>query len=66
MRRTAPQVQAVGRDVVRYALPHLAAGCLAGLTAAGGIVATHVGSLRDLMLRTPGGRLASCPASGLR
>jgi hypothetical protein len=46
-------------DVVRYVLPHLAAGCLAGLTAASGIVATNVGSLRDLMLHTQGGWLAA-------
>lgn len=45
-------------DVVRYVLPHLTAGCLAGLTAAGGIVATNVGSLRDLILHTEGGWLA--------
>ena len=51
-------VQAVRMEVVRYVLPHLTAGCLAGLTAAGGLVATNVGSLRDLILHTQGGWLA--------
>jgi hypothetical protein len=45
-------------EVVRYVLPHLTAGCLAGLTAAGGLVATNVGSLRDLVLHTQGGWMA--------
>jgi hypothetical protein len=36
-------------EVLRYVLPHLAAGCLGGLAAAGGIIATNLGSLRDLI-----------------
>jgi hypothetical protein len=36
-------------DVLRFVLPHLAAGCLGGLTAAGVIIATNLGSLRDLI-----------------
>ncbi len=46
-------------DLVRYLLSPLAAGCLAGLTAACGVIATNVGSLRDLMLHTQGGWLAA-------
>ncbi len=47
-----------GMDVLRYVLPHLLAGCLAGLTAAGGIVATNLGSLRDMMMHSENGWLA--------
>ena len=36
-------------DVLRFVLPHLAAGCLGGLTAAGVIIASNLGSLRDLI-----------------
>lgn len=45
-------------DVLRYVLPHLLAGCLAGLTAAAAIVATNLGSLRDLMMQSEDGWLA--------
>jgi ABC-type uncharacterized transport system permease subunit len=45
-------------DVLRYVLPHLLAGCLAGLAAAGGIVATDLGSLRELMAQSDHGWLA--------
>ena len=45
-------------ELLRYVLPHLVAGCLAGVVAAGAIVATNVGSLRDLILHTQGGMLA--------
>jgi hypothetical protein len=45
-------------EVVRYVLPHLYAGCLAGLAAAGGIVASNLGSLRDLMQQSQDGWLA--------
>jgi hypothetical protein len=42
-------------EVLRYVLPHLAAGCLGGLMAAGGIIATNLGSLRDLSEHTQDG-----------
>jgi hypothetical protein len=45
-------------EVLRYVLPHLTAGCLAGLVAAGSIVTTNVGSLRDLMQDSDGGWMA--------
>jgi type IV secretory pathway VirB2 component (pilin) len=45
-------------EVLRYVLPHLAAGCLAGVVAAVGVVASNLGSLRDLVLTTEGGWLA--------
>ncbi len=45
-------------ELLRYVLPHLLAGCLAGLAAAGGIVATNLGSLRDLMAQSENGWLA--------
>ena len=45
-------------EVFRYVVPHLAAGCLGGLVAAGAMVATNLGSLRDLILHTDGGWLA--------
>ena len=45
-------------EIFRYVVPHLIAGCLGGLVAAGGMVATNLGSLRDLILHTEGGWLA--------
>ena len=45
-------------EVLRYVLPHLVAGCVAGAVAAGSIVATTVGSLRDLMQHSQGGWMA--------
>jgi hypothetical protein len=45
-------------DVMRYILPHLLAGCIAGVVAASAVVATNLGSLRDLILHTDGGWLA--------
>jgi hypothetical protein len=45
-------------EVLRYVLPHLAAGCLAGVVAAGCILATNVGSLCDLMQHSEGGWMA--------
>jgi hypothetical protein len=45
-------------EVLRYILPHLLAGCLAGVVASVGIVATNLGSLRDLVLNTQGGWIA--------
>jgi hypothetical protein len=45
-------------EVLRYVLPHLLAGCLAGVVASVGIVATDVGSLRELVLNTQGGWMA--------
>ncbi|MDR3537715.1 MAG: hypothetical protein P4L71_14550 [Acetobacteraceae bacterium] len=46
-------------EVLRYVLPHLAAGCTAGVVAAGALVMSNVGSLRDLVLHTQGGWLAA-------
>jgi hypothetical protein len=48
----------VPMEVVRYVLPHLLAGCLGGVVASVGLVATNLGSLRDLMLHTDGGWIA--------
>jgi hypothetical protein len=45
-------------ELLRYVLPHLAAGSLAGLVGAAVLVATNTGSLRDLVLHTQGGWLA--------
>jgi len=45
-------------EVLRYVLPHLLAGCLAGVVASVGMVATNLGSLRDLVLNTDGGWVA--------
>jgi hypothetical protein len=45
-------------ELVRYVLPHLVAGCAAGVITAVALVATNIGSLRDLMLHTQGGWLA--------
>ena len=43
--------------MLRPLLPDLLAGSLAGLVAAGGIVATNLGSLRDLMQQSQDGWL---------
>jgi hypothetical protein len=45
-------------ELVRYLLPHLAAGCAAGLIAAGTVVATDLGSLLVLMQHSRDGWLA--------
>jgi hypothetical protein len=45
-------------ELARYLLSHLLAGCLAGVVAAAGVVATNLGSLRDLMLQVDGGWMA--------
>jgi hypothetical protein len=45
-------------EVVRYVLPHLLAGCLAGVVASVGMVVTNVASLRDLVMNTQGGWMA--------
>jgi hypothetical protein len=45
-------------EVLRYVLPHLMAGCLAGVVASVGMVATNIGSLRDLVMHTDGGWIA--------
>ena len=45
-------------EVLRYVLPHLLAGCLAGVVASVGLVASNLGSLRDLVLNTDGGWIA--------
>lgn len=44
--------------MLRHVLPDLLAGSVAGLVAAGGIIATNLGSLRDLMLQSQDGWLA--------
>jgi hypothetical protein len=46
-------------ELLRYVLPHLAAGCIGGALAAAALVASNVGSLRDLVLHTDGGWLAA-------
>jgi hypothetical protein len=45
-------------ELVRHVLVHVLAGCLAGIVGAVAVVATNLGSLRDLMLQTQGGGLA--------
>jgi len=45
-------------EVVRYVIPHLLAGCIAGVVAAIGFVATNLGSLGDLIMHTDGGWIA--------
>jgi len=44
--------------VIRYFLPPLAAGVLAGVIACAGLLAADVGGLRAMMLRDPGGWIA--------
>jgi hypothetical protein len=46
-------------DICRRLLPPLAAGCLAGLLAVAGLLATNTGSLRDLILHAQDGWLAA-------
>lgn len=45
-------------EVLRYVLPHMVAGCIAGAVAAVTLVACNVGSLRDLGMHTEGGWIA--------
>ncbi len=45
-------------EILRYVLPHLLAGCIGGFVAAVAMVATNLGSLRDLIFHTDGGWLA--------
>ena len=45
-------------ELIRFVIPHLLAGCLAGIVASVGLVTTNLGSLRDLMMHTDGGWLA--------
>jgi hypothetical protein len=45
-------------EVLRYVLPHLFAGCVAGVVAAIGVIASNLGSLRDLVMHTQGGWIA--------
>jgi hypothetical protein len=45
--------------LVRYLLSHLVVGCMSGLVATAGFIATDVGSLRDLMQQCKGGWLAA-------
>ena len=42
-----------------YVLPRLLAGCVGGIVAALGLIASNLGSLRDLMLNSPDGWLAA-------
>ena len=44
---------------VRYLLSHLVVGCVAGLVATAGLIATDVGSLGDLMQHSKDGWLAA-------
>jgi hypothetical protein len=45
------------KELIRYVVPHWLAGCAAGVIAATALVATNLGSLRDLMWNTQGGWL---------
>lgn len=45
-------------ELVRYVIPHALAGSLAGVAGSVGMVATNLGSMRDLMWNTEGGFLA--------
>lgn len=45
-------------ELLYYLLPHWAAGCIGGVVAATLLVASNLGSLRDLMWATQGGRIA--------
>ncbi len=45
-------------EVFRYVLPHLLAGCAAGVVAAFAMLASNLGSLQDLVLHTEGGWIA--------
>jgi type IV secretory pathway VirB2 component (pilin) len=58
MQRTAASPRLIAMEIPRYLLAHLLAGCIAGVVAAVGIVATNLGALRDLMLHSEGGWLA--------
>ncbi|HEY0185664.1 MAG TPA: hypothetical protein VGC09_22915 [Rhodopila sp.] len=44
-------------EVLRYVLPHLFAGCIAGVIAAIGLVETNIGLLGDLVQHVDGGWL---------
>lgn len=46
-----------GMELVRFVLPHFLSGCIAGAIAAIGLVATNIGSLRDLIFHVDGGLL---------
>jgi hypothetical protein len=46
-------------EVLRFVLPHLLAGCLGGLVAAWGLIASNPGSLCDLLMNSPDGWLAA-------
>jgi hypothetical protein len=46
-------------ELLHRLLPQLAAGCLAGAVATAGLIASNVGSLRDLMLHAEGGWIAA-------
>lgn len=45
-------------DILRYVLPSLLAGSIAGVIAAAGIVLSNIGALRDLIFNTPDGWIA--------
>jgi hypothetical protein len=46
-------------EVFLYVLPRLLAGCVGGMVAAWGLIASNLGSLRDLILNSPDGWLAA-------
>jgi hypothetical protein len=46
-------------EVLLYVLPRLLAGCVGGIVAALGLIASNLGSLRDLMLNSSDGWLAA-------
>jgi hypothetical protein len=45
-------------ELLRYVLPHVAAGSVAGVAGAAAVIATNVGSLRDLVMHADGGWMA--------
>ena len=58
MQRGSLLCRLISVELVRFIWSHLLAGCLAGVVAAVTMVATNVGSLRDLMFNVDGGWLA--------
>ena len=45
-------------EILRHVLPQLVAGCIGGIVASAGLIATNLGSLRDLILHSENGWIA--------